>query len=55
MKITIFDSAMSKYFHNINEGLSPQDPSYRDDYDFDEDYERYLAALEDKEEQERGN
>jgi len=46
---------MGIYFHNKNEGLDPQDPRFDDDYDLDEDYERYLEALADKEERERGN
>jgi len=46
---------MGKYFHNQNAGLSPNDPDYNEDYDLDDAYERYLQALEDKEEQDRGN
>lgn len=44
---------MGKYFHNVNEGLSPQDPEYDDSFDLDEEYERYLSAMEEKEESER--
>lgn len=46
---------MGKYFHNENQGLSPQDPEFDDGYDLDEAYERYLEALEEKEERDRGN
>ena len=46
---------MGKYFHNQNEGIDPNDPRYIDDYDADADYERYLEALSDKEESDRGN
>ena len=46
---------MGKHFHNINEGLSPQDPAFVDDYKLDEDYERYLESLDEKEERDRGN
>jgi len=46
---------MGKYFHNENLGLSPQDPEFNEDFDLDEAYERYLEALEEKEEKERGN
>ena len=46
---------MGKYFHNVNEGLSPHDPEYDDSFDLDEEYERYLLEMELKEEQERVN
>lgn len=46
---------MGKYFHNKNFGLDPQDPDFDDSYDLDEAYERYLEALADKEEADRGN
>lgn len=46
---------MGKYFHNENSGLSVQDPDYNEDYDLDDAYERYLQAMENKEESEKGN
>lgn len=46
---------MGKYWHNVNQGLSPQDPDFDHDYDLDEDYERYLAAMEEQGDSEREN
>ena len=46
---------MGKYFHDENLGVDPQDPMYNDDFDADEEYERFLEALEEKEERDRGN
>lgn len=46
---------MGKYFHNENFDLHPQDPDYNSDYDLDEDYERYLETLAEKEDRDRGN
>ena len=46
---------MGKYFHNENLGLDPRDPEYNEDFDLDEAYERYLEAMEEKEERDRGN
>lgn len=46
---------MSIHFHNPNEGLNPNDPAYDDSFNEEEEYERYLQALEDREERERGN
>lgn len=46
---------MNIHFHNPNLGLSPHDPDYDDSFNEEDEYERYLAALEDREERERGN
>ena len=48
-------SAMGKHFYNPNLGKSPLDPSYDESFNEEEEYERYLEALADKEEEERGN
>lgn len=45
---------MDKYY-NPNLCLHPQDPDYDDSFNEEEEYERYLQALEDREERERGN
>lgn len=46
---------MAIYFSNTNLGLSPQDPDYDASFNEEEEYERYLDALEEKGERERGN
>lgn len=38
-----------------NFGKHPQDPEYDDEYDRDEDYERYLWSVEEKEQFKREN
>ena len=43
-----------RYF-NRNYGKSPFDPDYIQDYDAQEEYERYLDAVEEKYEFEREN
>lgn len=35
-------------WHDKNYGKSPFDPDYRDDYDPEEDYERYCEACEER-------
>lgn len=42
-------------FRNKNYGLSPFDPDYRDDYDEQEDFDRYLQAVEDRYQWEKEN
>ena len=46
---------MNVHFRNPNLGLNPNDPDYDDSFNEEEEYERYLQALEDREERERGN
>lgn len=46
---------MSIHYTNPNRGLKPADPDYDDSFNEDEEYERYLDALEEREERQRGN
>lgn len=55
IKIIKKQSTMAIYFSNTNLGLSPQDPDYDASFNEEEEYERYLDALEEKGERERGN
>lgn len=40
-------------FYNKNFGINPSDPEYDNDYDAEEAYERYLDAVEEREEERR--
>ena len=42
-------------WHNKNSGKHPDDPDYNQNYDPDEEYERYLEELEWKEMKREGN
>ena len=46
---------MTMKWKDKNFGKHPADPDYIDDYDPEEDYERYCEALEDKAEYKREN
>jgi len=46
---------MNIHFYNPNLGVDPRDPDYDDSFNEEEELDRYYAALEEREERERGN